>query len=80
MSTKIFIKYKTVLEYSLHIVTRNVTNYENTYGKVPKKTRGVYSSRHFEIFPIPYFQHFEKLPQNFGGPIKTPYWHIIEHF
>ena len=29
--------------------------------------RGVYSSRHFEIFPIPYFQHFEKLPQNFGG-------------
>ena len=32
-----------------------------------EEVRGVYSSRHFEIFPIPYFQHFEKLPQNFGG-------------
>merc|ERR1711923_513583 len=45
------------------------TSYHTTFHQnisINVACRGVYSSKHFEIFPIPYFQHFEKLPQNFG--------------
>ena len=50
-----------------------------THDLFHKLARGGYILSDILKSSPPYFQHFEKLPQNFGSPIKTSYKHIIGH-